>query len=92
MLSPLHENIFFQPLWIFGVNKWYYSLNIHIDWYSIFIIILYSGLDFALLQKVRREIIHRENAGDEEEYEEEIKGGLISEDGLALVSFDMFFL
>ena len=40
----------------------------------------YSGLDFALLQKVRSEIVHRENAGDEEEYEEEIKGGLISED------------
>ena len=33
------------------------------------------------MQKVRSEIIHRENAGDEEEYEEEIKGGLISEDG-----------
>merc|ERR1719266_2000833 len=34
---------------------------------------LVKGLDFALLQKVRSEIIHRENAGDEEEYEEEIK-------------------
>ena len=40
----------------------------------------YSGLDFALLQKVRSEIVHRENAGDEEEYEEEIKGGFFSED------------
>ena len=58
---------------------------------NFLIIIFYLGLDFALLQKVRSEIIHRENAGDEEEYEEEIKGGLISEDGLALVSFDMFF-
>ena len=47
---------------------------------NFFIIIFYLGLDFALLQKVRSEIIHRENAGDEEEYEEEIKGGLISED------------
>merc|ERR1712021_18191 len=34
---------------------------------------LVKGLDFALLQKVRSEIVHRENAGDEEEYEEEIK-------------------
>ena len=58
---------------------------------NFLIIIFYLGLDFALLQKVRSEIIHRENAGDEEEYEEEIKGGLISEDGFALVSFDMFF-
>merc|ERR1719507_1059719 len=30
---------------------------------------LVKGLDFALLQKVRSEIIHRENAGDEEEEE-----------------------
>ena len=52
----------------------------------------YSGLDFALLQKVRSEIVHRENAGDEEEYEEEIKGGLISEDtygGPRLVRFHL---
>ena len=42
---------------------------------NFLIIIFYLGLDFALLQKVRSEIIHRENAGDEEEYEEEIKGG-----------------
>ena len=58
---------------------------------NFLIIIFYLGLDFALLQKVRSEIIHRENAGDEEEYEEEIKGGLISEDGLALVSLTCFF-
>merc|ERR1712039_486536 len=32
---------------------------------------LVKGLDFALLQKVRSEIIHRENAEDEEE--EEVK-------------------
>ena len=47
--------------------------------FHMLIIIFYLGLDFALLQKVRSEIIHRENAGDEEEYEEEIKGGLISD-------------
>jgi hypothetical protein len=43
------------------------------------------------LQKVRSEIVHRENAGDEEEYEEEIKGGLISEDRFTLVLFDISF-
>jgi hypothetical protein len=44
------------------------------------------------LQKVRSEIVHRENAGDEEEYEEEIKGGLISEDRFStLVLFDISF-
>ena len=57
----------------------------------ILIIIFYLGLDFALLQKVRSEIVHRENAGDEEEYEEEIKGGLISEDRFTLVLFDISF-
>ena len=58
---------------------------------NFLIIIFYLGLDFALLQKVRSEIIHRENAGDEEEYEEEIKGGLISENSFTLVLFDISF-
>ena len=40
------------------------------------------------MQKVRSEIIHRENAGDEEEYEEEVKGGLILEDRFTLVLLD----